>query len=118
MDAASTTQTTTKTPSLHSRASSTTLVTKPEKAPESQEGSSEEPQRYVYGVRTAAPNPNAQLKPKSKLSKFMSKFESPAVRKTKAAHERQKLEEERTGIKIYTPMAAPGSTSQSFGAFL
>ncbi|KAK4189453.1 hypothetical protein QBC35DRAFT_472672 [Podospora australis] len=87
-------------PSLASKTSSTTLT-------ENQGGGSEIPDRYTYVERIGEPNPNAQAKPPSKLSKFFSKFQSPAVKKTNAAREKEKLEEERTGVRVYTPMPAP-----------
>ncbi|GAB1319529.1 hypothetical protein MFIFM68171_09739 [Madurella fahalii] len=113
------------TPSLHSTPSSSSLGTtntaKPDQpginnAPPNgqtkqgeagQASKPQTPQRYVYYERTGVPNPDAQPKPKSKLSRFLSRFQSPAVKSTLAARERQKLEEERRGVKIYTPLGAP-----------
>ncbi len=58
-----------------------------------------------------APNPDAQPKEKSKVSKFLTKFQSSAVKATNEAREREKLEEERTGRKIYTPTGVPQGAS-------
>lgn len=112
-------------PSLHSNPSSSSLGTtstaKPEKPSDAAGGQTKQPegsggpkpytpQRYVYYERTGVPNPDAQPKPKSRLSKFLSRFQSPAVKSTLAAREREKLEEERRGVKIYTPIAAPSGS--------
>ena len=56
------------------------------------------PQQYVY-IEKRTPNPDAKPKSKSKIGKFLSKFQSPAVKATTAIHERAKLEQERTGIR-------------------
>ena len=115
-------KTTPTTPSLHSRTSSGTLTTKPDPSqnqPASVTGKHEAgPARYVYHERVGAPNPNAQPKRKSKFSKLLSKFQSPAVKQTNAARERELLEQERTGVKTYTPLGTPGSTNQATAAFL
>lgn len=76
------------------------------------------PARYLYYERKGPGNPDAQPKPKSKLSKFLSKFQSPAVKQTNAARERERLEEERTGVKVYTALGTPGSTNQSTAAYM
>lgn len=54
---------------------------------------------YVYVEKHGTPNPDAKPKEKSRLGKFLSKFQSPAVKGTTAARDRVKLEEERTGVK-------------------
>ena len=98
MDASSATSTTTtKSPSLQSKASSsTTLVPTSD---QSQTASIESSSAHLYKPTGRAPNPDAQPKPKSKLSKLMSKLASPSVRRSLDLHERQLLEEERTGVK-------------------
>jgi len=55
--------------------------------------------RYVYVSERVEPKPEAVAKPQSRFSKFMTKFQSPAVKATKAAHAREMLEQERTGVK-------------------
>jgi hypothetical protein len=132
---ASTTPNTSTAPSLHSMASATTLVpdqTKPtnEKAEKDngERDSVEEDNtdkysaerdvpRYLYYKKTGTPNPDAQPKPKTKLDKLMSKFQSPAVRRTNAAREREKLEEERTGVRVYTPAGAVAGSYQATAAY-
>lgn len=109
-------------PSLHSRASSVTLTTKPDASqsqPASATGKHEAgPARYVYQERVGAPNPDAQPKQKSKVGRFLSKFQSPAVKQTNAARDRELLEQERTGVKTYTPLGTPGSANQATAAFM
>ncbi|KAH6853279.1 hypothetical protein B0I37DRAFT_348747 [Chaetomium sp. MPI-CAGE-AT-0009] len=116
-------------PSLHSTTSSTTLAattttvntttvntttvnTTTTAAPR------REPGQYVYIDKRVTPNPDAQPKPKSRLSKFLSKFESAAVRQANAAREREALEAERTGVRKYASSGTPGSAMQSTGAFM
>ncbi|KAK4161073.1 hypothetical protein QBC43DRAFT_303308 [Cladorrhinum sp. PSN259] len=72
----------------------------------------ETPARYLYVDRVAPPNPNYVPKPPSRLSKFMSKFQSPAVKSTKAKKKAEEDEEKRTGIRTYTPIGAPSGGSQ------
>lgn len=97
MDASSVTSTrTTKPPSLQSKASSTTLVPTSD---QTQTASPEPSSAHLYKATGRPPNPDAQPKPKSKLSKLMSKLASPSVRRSLDLHERQLLEEERTGVK-------------------
>ncbi|KAK4129725.1 hypothetical protein N657DRAFT_677301 [Parathielavia appendiculata] len=109
-----------KPPSLHSVASSTTLAVKAD--PEAQSTTQQEtefiPERYTYLKRVGPGNPDAKPKEKSKLGKLMSKFQSPAVRKTLAAREREKLEEERTGLKKHTAFGGPMSTNAATAAFM
>ena len=122
MDASTNAQPTTnpnKPPSVHPTASSTTLAVNPD--PPTTTTNQEKkytPEPYTYTKRTGPGNPDAQPKEKSKLGKFLSKFQTDAVKKSNAAREREKLEEERTGIKKYTASGAPGSTTQSAAAFL
>ena len=98
MDASSaaTSTTTAKPPSLHSKASSTTLVPTSNQA---QTASTESSSVHLYEPTGRPPNPDAQPKGKSKLSKLLSKLASPTVRRSLDLHERQLLEEERTGVK-------------------
>lgn len=115
------------TPSLHSFASSTTLHTTGTADTDRTQmaitattttNADKEPPRYTYIERSGrAPNPDAQPKPKSKLSKFMSKLQSPAVRQTNEARERQKLEEERRGVTICTTMGTPSTATQATAAY-
>ena len=56
-------------------------------------------QSYVYVDKVGTPNPDAQPKKKSKFSNFLSKFQSPAVKATNAARERELLKQERTGVR-------------------
>ncbi|KAK4226560.1 hypothetical protein QBC38DRAFT_480088 [Podospora fimiseda] len=70
------------------------------------------PARYLYTERVAPPNPDYKPKPPSKLSKFMSKFQSPAVKSTKAKKKEEEDEEKRTGIKTYTAIGAPQGSGQ------
>ncbi|KAK3356548.1 hypothetical protein B0T25DRAFT_536966 [Lasiosphaeria hispida] len=86
-----------RTDSVASRASSTTPR---EQDKQTSEQSLSQP-RYVYVEKRSEPKPNIAPKTKSKLSRFMSKFQSPAVQATKAAREREQLEEVRTGVKKY-----------------
>ncbi|KAK0614728.1 hypothetical protein B0T14DRAFT_528967 [Immersiella caudata] len=76
-----------------SRASSPTL--NGEEKPEAPAARSQ----FAYVDRRITPNPDAQPKQKGKLSKFLSKFQSPAVKATNAIREREMLEQERTGVK-------------------
>ena len=75
------------------------------------------PQPYCYVESYKTPNPNAQPKKKSKLSEFFSKFQSPAVKSTNAARERELLEQERTGVKkvVVTDMNR-SSSAWAYGA--
>ena len=71
---------------------------------ESLQDGTKKPQRppaqpYVYIEKVGTPNPDAQPKTKSKFSNFLSKFQSPAVKATKAARERELLKQERTGVR-------------------
>jgi len=84
---------TTKLPSLHSKASSTTLVPTLD-----QTQTTKEPCRTYYR-RTGPPNPDAQPKSKSKLGKLLSKLPSSAVQRSVDMRERQLVEEERTGVR-------------------
>ncbi len=109
--------------SLHSNPSSTSLDK--DKDGDGQPAAAEtqppqaNPSRYLYYEKTGrAPNPNAQLKPKSKLGAFFSKFQSPAVKKTNDARDRELLEEERRGVKIYTATGAPMGSAQATGAYM
>ncbi|KAK3987240.1 hypothetical protein QBC44DRAFT_331967 [Cladorrhinum sp. PSN332] len=72
----------------------------------------ETPTRYLYTERVAPPNPDYQRKPPSKLSKFMSKFQSPAVKATKSKKKQEEDEEKRTGVKTYTAIGAPQGSGQ------
>jgi hypothetical protein len=101
-----------KAPSLRSRASSITLI--PDEPTASAENG--ELPRYTRYERTGNPNPDAQPKHKSKLNKFMSKFQSPAVKRTVAARERELLEEERTGIKKHTTGSAASDAGPATAA--
>jgi hypothetical protein len=103
-----------KPPSLRSTTSSVTLAVKPDHEKEKELV----PERYTYVKKTGPANPDAQPKEKSKLGKFLTKFQSPAVKKTNAAREKELLEEERTGTKKYTVLGTPGSTNQSTAAFM
>ncbi len=123
----------TATPSLHSSLSTTTLgkadsdtttlnqpdsnTTTTATAPQTSEP--KQPSRYLYYEKTGRPpNPDAQLKPKSKLDKLLSKFQSPAVQKTNAARERELLEEERRGVKISSATGVAMGSGQAVGAYL
>ncbi|KAK0726363.1 hypothetical protein B0T21DRAFT_33206 [Apiosordaria backusii] len=75
----------------------------------------ETPARYLYYEKVAEPNPDYVAKPPSKLSKFMSKFQSPAVKATKAKRQAEIDEERRTGVKVYTPAGAPMGSGQHVG---
>jgi hypothetical protein len=119
MDAATATNKTP--PSLHSNPSSTNLDKHDASQPPvtKQEEPRTQPDRYLYYKKTGrAPNPDAQLKPKSKLSSFLSKFQSPAVKKTNDARDRELLEEERRGVKIYTATGVPTGADQNTGAYM
>ncbi|KAK0702233.1 hypothetical protein B0H67DRAFT_393913 [Lasiosphaeris hirsuta] len=95
------------------RASSTTL--RDQDQDQDQENSNAEQSstrpRYVYVEKVSEPKPDAAPKIKSRISKFMSKFQSPAVRATKAAREREQLEEVRTGVKKYQAMDVSRSSN-------
>ena len=105
MDTNSTTPSTnSKPPSLYSTTSSVTLI--PDQPPTdttlATTTSSELP-RYTRITPTGVPpNPSAQPKPKSALTKLFGKLQSPAVKQSVAARERELLEEERTGLKKTT----------------
>ncbi len=104
------------TPSLRSKASSTTLaVTTTARASGTDAA---DPPRYLYHQKVGPGNPNAQQKAKSKLAKFMSKFQSPVVQQTNAARDRELLEEERTGIRVLTPAGAVAGSGQATAAFM
>lgn len=94
------------TPSLHSTTSSVTLVPEPD---EYQYHQTQPPARYLYHTQRDPLNHFAQSKPLSKLSKFMSKFQSRRVRDSVAAHKRSKLEEDRTRREPYPPLGMPQS---------
>ncbi len=112
-------QVTARTASLHSNLSSTTLgqdANNQHPAPAQPESAASSP-RYIYTKKTGRPpNPDAQPKSKSALGKFMSKFQSPAVRQGNDARDRELLEEERTGVKIWTATETPTGQG-SAGAF-
>ncbi|KAK5655107.1 hypothetical protein OQA88_6006 [Cercophora sp. LCS_1] len=84
---------TNETQTAPSRASTSSFqeddVTKPQPPPVRQQ--------YIYTTQKKA-NPNAQPKTQSKLSAFLSKFRSPAVKATTAIRDREDLEAERTGV--------------------
>ncbi|KAK4096849.1 hypothetical protein N658DRAFT_501095 [Parathielavia hyrcaniae] len=84
-------------PSSHSTAS-TTLAVKPDPAKDQPE-TEFHPKRYGYIDKVGAGNPDAKPKEKSKLGKLMSKFQNPVVKQSLAACEREKLEQERTGVR-------------------
>ncbi|KAK4141803.1 uncharacterized protein C8A04DRAFT_30648 [Dichotomopilus funicola] len=115
-----------KPPSPDSTASSTTLTNKlpnpldPQTQPSTSNTTSDNGTltQYIYTERVGPPNLDAQPKKKSKLSKFLSTFQSSAVQQTNAAREREKLEEQRTGVRKTAAMGAPQGTGQSFGAFV
>ncbi|KAL2151002.1 hypothetical protein VTH82DRAFT_6100 [Thermothelomyces myriococcoides] len=73
--------------------------------------------RYMARKQPAGPNPDAQPKHKSRLSRFLAKFQSPAVQQANAARERRKVEEERAGVATQTPAGAPAGSWQSTWAF-
>ncbi|KAK0671657.1 hypothetical protein QBC41DRAFT_218829 [Cercophora samala] len=75
----------------------------------------ETPARYLYYEKVGEPDPNYVPKPPSKLSKFMSKFQSPMVKATKAKRQAEIDEERRTGVKVYTPAGAPMGSGQNVG---
>ncbi|KAK4171277.1 hypothetical protein QBC36DRAFT_199688, partial [Triangularia setosa] len=75
----------------------------------------ETPARYLYYEKVREANPDYVAKPPSKLSKFMAKFQSPAVKATKAKRQAEIDEEMRTGIKVYTPGGAPMGSGQHIG---
>ncbi|KAK4448775.1 hypothetical protein QBC34DRAFT_406708 [Podospora aff. communis PSN243] len=54
--------------------------------------------QYAYVDKRIKANPDAQPKKKGKLSSFLSKFQSPAVKASTAIREREMLEQERTGV--------------------
>ncbi|KAK1750390.1 hypothetical protein QBC47DRAFT_393995 [Echria macrotheca] len=80
--------------STSSRDDQTTLNDAPQKQPQPQAR-----QAYVYIDKVKPPNPDAQPKKKSKIGAFLSKFQSPAVKKTTQLRDDKKLEEERTGVR-------------------
>ena len=94
----------------------TSHQTNPDQPPENT--TTHEPGQYVYVARRTTPNPDAQPKPKSRLSKFLSKFESSAVRQANASREEKRLEAERTGVHKRSVSVVPGNAGQSTGAFL
>ena len=63
---------------------------------------------YVY-VERKEPRPDFTRKPKSKLSKFLSKFQSPAVKKTEQIREQELEEAEQTGVRKIQTHNAPGT---------
>ena len=77
-----------------------------------------EPGQFTYVRKRTTPNPDAQPKQKSRLSKFLSKFESSAVRQANASREHKQLEAERTGVHKSSVSVVPGNAMQSTGAFL
>jgi hypothetical protein len=77
-----------------------------------------EPGQYTYVEKRTIPNPDAQPKQNSRLGKFLSKFESSAVRQANAAREAKRLEAERTGVHKRAVSVVPGNATQSTGAFL
>lgn len=88
------------TPSLRSRASSVTLIPEDTAYNTATTITTPDPERYTYYVPTGLPpNPDAQPKPKSRLGRLIGKLQSPAVQRSDAAHERERLEEVRTGRK-------------------
>ncbi|KAH6651233.1 hypothetical protein F5144DRAFT_558848 [Chaetomium tenue] len=77
-----------------------------------------EPQQYTYISKRTTPNPDAQPKQKSRLGKFLSKFESSAVRQANAVKESKRLEAERTGVHKLAATGTPGNAAQSTAAFM
>lgn len=56
-------------------------------------------QQYVYvKANKKGPQPDYQTKPMSRLSKFMSKFQSPAVKATNSIREKGKEEDIKSGV--------------------
>lgn len=111
-----------KSPSLHSTTSSLTLIPDQRLTSNAQTNAPSSELPYYTSTRPTgkAPKPFAQKKPQSALGKFMSKFQSPAVRQTTAARERELLEEERTGVKKVTTGSAasdPGAATAAHYAF-
>ncbi len=89
-----TSSTTTATPSLRTKTSSTTLN------PCSEQFPTREPAFIYYKSTGHAPNPDAQPKPKSMLRRLLAKLPSTtAVRRSTQMRDAQLLEEERTGVK-------------------
>ncbi|EAQ93744.1 predicted protein [Chaetomium globosum CBS 148.51] len=74
-----------------------------------------EPHQYIYVSKRTTPNPDAQPKQKSRLSRFLSKFESSAVRQANAARESKRLEAERTGVHTLAVTGTPGNAAQIHG---
>ncbi len=122
-------------PSLHSTSSTTTLAkpdsntttlnkpdsntTTPTETTKTNTPQAKEPERYLYYKKTSKPpNPDAQPKPKTKLDKLLSKFQSPAVKQTNAAREREQLEEERRGVKIMSATGVAMGSGQAVGEYL
>ncbi|KAK4211343.1 hypothetical protein QBC37DRAFT_427113 [Rhypophila decipiens] len=61
------------------------------------------------------PQPDYVPKPKSKFSKFLSKFQSPAVKSTLAAREAKQVEDIRKGVKT-TQVSDVGRSSNAWAA--
>lgn len=72
------------------------------------EQESRPPIEYVY-IERKAPRPEFAPKPKSKLNKFISKFQSSAVKQTEAIRQHGQEEAERTGVRKIQSQAAPGT---------
>ena len=74
------------------------------------------PPQYTWTERTGhTPQPDAQLKEKSKLSQFLLKFQSPAVRQADKKRELMKLEEKRTGVRKYRQGGTPEGSAAGVG---
>ncbi|KAK3314398.1 hypothetical protein B0H66DRAFT_568361 [Apodospora peruviana] len=100
-------QTLNRTESVSSQlSSSSTAAAKYGNKKQSESGPSEPPpageegrQQYVYYKKNKKrPQPDTAPKEMSRLSKFMSKFQSPAVKATKSIREREEEEDRRLGI--------------------
>lgn len=73
-------------------------------------------QQYYYVEKSKkGPQPDYVPKPKSKFSKFLSKFQSPAVKATLDAQEKMKTEDIRKGVKT-TQVSDVGRSDNAWAA--
>ena len=71
-------------------------------------------QQYVYvNPNKKGPQSDYQAKPKSRLSKFMSRFQSPAVKATNSIREREREEEVKSGV-TKTQVSDAGRSSNAW----
>ena len=94
----------------------TTSSTEPQ-ASSSSTGGPQNPPEFTYAGKAKTPKPDYKTPEKSKIGKFLSKFKSPAVKRTTQLRDRAKEEQERTGVvKLRSTPAPPDAVSWAVAA--